>query len=81
MEISHICALLEHSGPCIKAFPKGGGEPLMIELAPVHVLLAYIAWSEYDLRERRANPVTRAKLLAHLHRLNKSRRGVTRALS
>lgn len=61
MEISHICALVEHNGPCIKAFPKGGGEPVVIALAPVHVLmllkqLAYIAWSGYDLGERRAVP-------------------------
>lgn len=57
MEISHIFAVTERGGPCIKAFPKSGGEPLVIDLAPVHVLqlikqLAYIAWTNYDLTER-----------------------------
>jgi hypothetical protein len=61
MEINHIYAVTERNGPCIKAFPKGGGEPLVIDLAPVHVLqlikqLAFIAWSGFDIspRERTA---------------------------
>jgi hypothetical protein len=63
MEINHIYAITERNGPCIKAFPKGGGEPLVIDLAPVHVLqlikqLAFIAWANFDITIRGMVEVT-----------------------